>query len=218
MLTEAQVAALELHRHEKEAHGEFENKHPSYKKHRTRSTSARSKTWDAFTSRPSWTRYSKVAFASSIRTRPAVTAADLLNDRVVPFFDDHGNSSSPGRTPKPRDRVCGIADAHPYELYLAVEDIEHTKDEGAADQQTNGNLPRALPQDRARRKFYRITFHQKLYTSLDRSTGRPRRVDRPVQRGKNAHSGSVVFRKNTAALPSTATSSAKEERSHHRGS
>jgi hypothetical protein len=30
VLTEVQVAALELHRHEKEAHGEFESEHPGY--------------------------------------------------------------------------------------------------------------------------------------------------------------------------------------------
>ena len=33
--------------------------------------------------------YSKVAFAKLYDRKTPITAADLLNDRVVPFFDEH---------------------------------------------------------------------------------------------------------------------------------
>jgi len=36
--------------------------------------------------------YSSVAFAKLYTAKVPVTAADLLNDRVLPFFDDQGVS------------------------------------------------------------------------------------------------------------------------------
>jgi hypothetical protein len=55
-----------------------------------------------------------------------VNSADILNDRVIPFFDEY-------EVPMLRiltDRVteyCGKPDTHEYQLFLALNDIDHTK-------------------------------------------------------------------------------------------
>lgn len=69
-----------------------------------------------------------------------ITAADLLNDRVIPFDEEH-------RVPLLRiltDRgteYCGSHDRHEYELYLAVENIDHSRTKTKSPQ-TNGIVER----------------------------------------------------------------------------
>ncbi len=103
VLTEAQVAALELHRHEKEAHGEFESEHPGYCGAQDTFYVGTLKGVGRIYQQTFVDTYSKVAFAKLYQDKTAVTAADLLNDRVVPFFDDHGIRLL--RADRPRDRV-----------------------------------------------------------------------------------------------------------------
>lgn len=58
--------------------------------------------------------------------KTSITAADALNDRVLPFFSE--NNLSMLRILTDRDTVyCGKVERHDYQLYLAVNDIEHTK-------------------------------------------------------------------------------------------
>ncbi len=163
VLTEAQVAALELHRHEKEAHGEFESEHPGYCGAQDTFYVGTLKGVGRIYQQTFVDTYSKVAFAKLYQDKTAVTAADLLNDRVVPFFDDHGIRLLRVLTDRGTE-FCGIADAHPYELYLAIEDIEHTKTK-VRRPQTNGICERF--HKTVLDEFYRITFRKKLYTSLD---------------------------------------------------
>src|SRR5262245_9233201 len=81
-------------------------------------------------------RYFKVAFAKLYDRKTPLTAADLMNDRVVPFFDEHEIAVS--RVPTDRGaEFCGKPDNHEYELYLAVENIDHTRTK-ARRPQTNG--------------------------------------------------------------------------------
>jgi transposase InsO family protein len=65
-----------------------------------------------------------------------VTAADLLNDRVLPFFEQHGIPLGRVLTDRGTE-YCGQADRHPYELYLALEDIDHSRTKTKRPQ-TNG--------------------------------------------------------------------------------
>jgi len=67
-----------------------------------------------------------VAFAKLYDRKTSLTAADLLNDRVVPFFDEHGVRLSRMLTDRGTE-YCGSPDRHEYGLYLAVEDIDHTR-------------------------------------------------------------------------------------------
>jgi hypothetical protein len=68
--------------------------------------------------------YTKVAFAKLYDRKTPITAADLLNDRVLPFFDEHDVKLLRVLTDRGSE-FCGNPERHEYELYLAVEDITH---------------------------------------------------------------------------------------------
>ncbi len=70
--------------------------------------------------------YSKVAFAKLYDRKTPITAADLLNDRVMPFFEEHGIPLLRILTDRGTE-FCGRPERHEYELYLAVEDVDHTR-------------------------------------------------------------------------------------------
>jgi hypothetical protein len=70
--------------------------------------------------------YSKVAFAKLYDRKTPLTSADLLNDRVVPFFDTHDLAVSRVLTDRGTE-YCGRPESHDYELYLAIENIDHTR-------------------------------------------------------------------------------------------
>jgi hypothetical protein len=56
----------------------------------------------------------------------SLVAADMLNDRVVPFFDEHEIPLLRILTDRGSE-YCGNREDHDYQLYLAVENIDHTK-------------------------------------------------------------------------------------------
>jgi transposase InsO family protein len=91
-----------------------------------------------------------------------ITAAEILNDRVVPFFDEHGIRLSRMLTDRGTE-FCGTQ-SHEYELYLAVEDIDHsrTKDKSP---QTNGICERF--HRTVLDEFYRVAFRKKIYRTVD---------------------------------------------------
>ncbi len=69
--------------------------------------------------------YAKIAFVKLYDRKTPISAAELLNDRVVPFFDEHRIRLS--HVLADRDiEYCGTQ-SHEYELYLAVEDIDHSR-------------------------------------------------------------------------------------------
>ncbi len=65
--------------------------------------------------------YSRVALAKLYIEKTAITAADMLNDRVVPFFDEQGIPLSRILTDRGTE-YCGKLENHSYQLYLAMED------------------------------------------------------------------------------------------------
>ena len=83
--------------------------------------------------------YSKVAFAKLYTTKTPITAADLLNDRVLPFFAEQGVGMLRILTDRGTE-YCGKLEQHDYQLYLAMNDIEHTRTK-AASPQTNESPP-----------------------------------------------------------------------------
>ena len=103
--------------------------------------------------------YSKVAFAKLYDRKTPVTAADLLNDRVLPFFEEHEISLLRMLTDRGTE-YCGNPEHHEYELYLALEDIDHTRTK-AHSPQTNGICERF--HKTVLNEFYRVTFRKKLY-------------------------------------------------------
>jgi transposase InsO family protein len=106
--------------------------------------------------------YSKVGFAKLYDRKTPLTAADLLNDRVVPFFEEHGIPLSRVLTDRGTE-YCGQPDRHEYELYLAVENIDHTRTK-TKHPQTNGICERF--NKTVLNEFYRVAFRKKLYASL----------------------------------------------------
>ena len=106
--------------------------------------------------------YSKWAAAKLYTTKTPITSADLLNDRVLPFFEDQGMGVLRILTDRGTE-YCGKAEQHDYELFLAVNDIEHTKTK-AHHPQTNGICERF--HKTILQEFYQTAFRRKLYGSL----------------------------------------------------
>ncbi|EMO7189188.1 transposase, partial [Pluralibacter gergoviae] len=92
-----------------------------------------------------------------------ITAADLLNDRVLPFYASQGLSMLRILTDRGTE-YCGKVEPHDYQLYLAINDIEHTKTK-AMSPQTNGICERF--HKTILNEFYQVTFRKKLYGDLD---------------------------------------------------
>src|SRR6516165_6588350 len=89
VLTEAQVIALEKAKTEKEAHGEFEREHPGYCGAQDTFYVGNLKGVGRVYQQTFIDTYAKVACAKLYDRKTPITAADLLNDRVVPFFEEH---------------------------------------------------------------------------------------------------------------------------------
>jgi len=107
--------------------------------------------------------YSKAAFAKLYDRKTPITAADLLNDRVVPFFDAQEVKLCRILTDRGTE-YCGNPERHEYELYLAVEDIDHSRTKTKSPQ-TNGIVERF--HKTALDEFYRVAFRKKVYRSID---------------------------------------------------
>ena len=60
-----------------------------------------------------------MALAKLYTEKTAITAADLLNDRVVPFFDEQGIRLQHILTDRGTE-YCGKPENHAYQLYLAA--------------------------------------------------------------------------------------------------
>ena len=103
-----------------------------------------------------------MAFAKLYDRKTPLTAADLLNDRVVPFFDEHAIAVSRVLTDRGTE-YCGKPESHEYELYLAIENIDHTRTK-ARSPQTNGICERFHKTQLD--EFYRVAFRKKLYRTV----------------------------------------------------
>ncbi|HET6275605.1 MAG TPA: IS481 family transposase [Candidatus Cybelea sp.] len=163
VLTEAQLAALEKAQSEKDAHGEFESECPGYCGAQDTFYVGTLKGVGRVYQQTFVDTYSKVGFAKLYEQKTPITAADLLNDRVLPFFEEHDIRVIRVLTDRGTE-FCGDAQKHPYELYLAIEDIDHTRTK-AKSPQTNGIVERL--HKTMLNEFYRIAFRKKIYRTID---------------------------------------------------
>ena len=135
LLTEAQIAALEKAKADKEAHGEFESECPGYCGAQDTFYVGTLKGVGRVYQQTVVDTYAKVGFAKLYDRKTAITAAEILNDRVVPFYDEHGIRLSRMLTDRGTE-FCG-SQSHEYELYLAVEDIDHSRTKTKSPQTTD---------------------------------------------------------------------------------
>lgn len=163
ILTEAQVQALERKKDDDLACGEIETAHPGYLGSQDTFYVGTIKGVGRIYQQTFVDTYSKVAAAKLYTTKTPITAADLLNDRVLPLFEAHGMGIIRILTDRGTE-YCGKVEQHDYELFLAVNGIEHTKTK-ARHPQTNGICERF--HKTILQEFYQITFRRKLYASLE---------------------------------------------------
>lgn len=163
ILTEAQLQALERAKEEKEAHGEIESEHPGYLGAQDTFYVGNIKGVGRIYQQTFIDTYCKVAFVKLYDRKNALVAADLLNDRVIPFYEEHGIKLLRVLTDRGTE-FCGNKEHHEYELYLAVEGIDHTKTK-ARRPQTNGICERF--QKTMLNEFYQVAFRRKLYKSIE---------------------------------------------------
>ena len=163
ILTEAQVIALERKREKKEADGEIETEHPGYLGAQDTYYVGNIKGVGRIYQQTFIDTYTRVAFAKLYTQKVALTAADLLNDRVVPFFENQGVRLLRVLTDRGTE-YCGKRDSHEYQLYLNIEEIEHSRTR-VRRPQSNGiceRLHRTMQNE-----FYAIIFRKKLFQSLE---------------------------------------------------
>jgi hypothetical protein len=134
LLTEAQIATLEKAKADKEAHGEFESECPGYCGAQDTFYVGTLKGVGRVYQQTVIDTYAKVAFAKLYDRKTPITAAEILNDPVVPFYDEHAIRLSRMLTDRGTE-FCGTQ-SHEYELYLAVEDIDHSRTKTKARKRT----------------------------------------------------------------------------------
>jgi transposase InsO family protein len=163
VLTEAQLKALEKAKEERQAAGEIETEHPGYLGSQDTYYVGTIKGIGRIYQQTFIDTYSKVAFAKLYDRKNALVAAELLNDRVIPFFEQQEVPLLRILTDRGTE-YCGSVQHHEYQLYLAIEDIDHSKTK-ARSPQSNGICERfhRTIQD----EFYQVAFRKKLYTSLE---------------------------------------------------
>lgn len=163
ILTEVQVQALEKKKNDDLVSGEIETAHPGYLGSQDTFYVGTLKGVGRIYQQTFVDTYSKVASAKLYTTKTPITSADLLNDRVLPFFEEHQLPLLRILTDRGTE-YCGKAESHDFQLYLAINDIEHTKTK-ARSPQTNGICERF--HKTILQEFYQVTFRKKIYSDLD---------------------------------------------------
>lgn len=163
ILTEDQVAALERKKVEQEARGEIETHHPGFLGSQDTYYVGTIKGVGQIFQQTFIDTYSKTVQLKLYDRKNALVAADTLNDKVIPFYEQHGIPLLRILTDRGTE-YCGARDHHEYQLYLALEDIDHTRTK-ARSPQTNGICERF--HRTVQNEFYAIAFRKKIYTSLE---------------------------------------------------
>lgn len=163
ILTEDQVKALEKAKEEKEAQGEIETEHPGYLLGQDTYYVGTIKGVGRIYQQTVIDTYSKVAFVKLYDRKNALVAAEILNDRVIPWFEEQDVRVLRILTDRGTE-YCGSLEHHEYQLYLALEDIDHTKTK-AKSPQTNGICERF--HQTIQNEFYSTAFRKKIYRNLD---------------------------------------------------
>ena len=163
ILTEAQMMAMERKKEKREALGEIETEHPGYLGSQDTYYVGNIKGVGRIYQQTFIDTYSRVAFAKLYESKHAITSADLLNDRVLPFFEEQQIPLLRILTDRGTE-YKGKPEHHEYELDLQIEGIEHSKTQ-VRHPQSNGiceRLHRTMQEE-----FYAVAFRKRLYDNLE---------------------------------------------------
>lgn len=163
VLTEKQVQALEKKKDTDEACGEIETHHPGYLGSQDTFYVGHVKGIGRIYQQTFVDTYSKMAMCKVYTSKTPITAADLLNDRVIPYFENNGLFVLRMLTDRGTE-YCGKPEQHDYQLFLAIHDIDHTKTK-ARHPQTNGICERF--HKTILNEFYQLAFRKKVYKTLE---------------------------------------------------
>jgi hypothetical protein len=88
VLTESQLQALAKAKEEREAQGEIETRHPGYLCAQDTYYVGHVKGTGKIYQQTFIDTYSRLAFAKAYTEKNRLIATDMLNDKVIPFFDN----------------------------------------------------------------------------------------------------------------------------------
>lgn len=163
VLTESQLQALERRQAEKQAHGEIESEYPGYLGAQDTYYVGTFKGIGRVYQQTFIDTYCRIAHAGLYTEKTALTAAHMLNERVLPWYERENIPLLRVLTDRGSE-YCGRVEHHAYQLYLAVENIDHSKTK-VRSPQTNGiceRFHRTMKQE-----FYDIALRKKIYHSLE---------------------------------------------------
>lgn len=163
ILTEAQLIVLEKKKANQEALGEIETEHPGYLGAQDVYYVGNFKGIGRVYQQTFIDTYTRVAQAKLYTEKTAITSADILNDRVLPFYEQHGLSLLRVLTDRGTE-YCGKLENHAFQLFLSIENIDHSKTK-AYSPQTNGICERF--HKTMKTEFYEVALRKKIYTNLD---------------------------------------------------
>jgi hypothetical protein len=161
-LTESQIVALERKRHDDDACGEIETAHPGYLRSQDTFYGGTFKGVGRVYQKTLVDTYSKIAFAKLYTTKTPITSAGLLNDKVLPFFEQHDLPMLRILTDRGTE-FCGKVEQHDYQSYLALNDIDHTK-------KTQSPKMKGICERFHKiilQEFYQVTLRKKIYENID---------------------------------------------------
>ena len=163
LLTESQLQALEKAKERKEAHGEIETECPGYLGSQDTYFIGTFKGIGRVYQQTFVDTYSRIAFAGLYTEKTAITAAHTLNEIVLPWFESEQVPLLRVLTDRGTE-YCGKIETHAYQLYLAIENIDHSRTK-VRHPQTNGICERF--HKTMKNEFYDITLRKKVYTTLE---------------------------------------------------
>jgi transposase InsO family protein len=104
-----------------------------------------------------------VGFATRYLSKVPMTAVDLLHERVLPFYEAQGVVLERVLTDNGRE-YCGRPRHHPFELYCAVQQVEH-RTTRVGSPESNGMVERF--NRTLKEEFFSVAYRKRLYESVE---------------------------------------------------
>ena len=163
ILTEAQLQSLEKRKNMKEANGEIDTQHPGYLGSQDTYYVGYFKGVGKVYAQVYIDTYARVADAKLYEDKTSLTAADMLNDRILPWYEEEGIPILRILTDRGTE-YKGNIENHAYQLFLSIAGIEHSTTK-AYSPQTNGICERF--NKTMKQEFFEVAMRKKMYSSLE---------------------------------------------------